>query len=228
VLQVMYSRVSGQAYSKIAAQCKLGHRLGMCNCVDAQQASGECHADAGKPCGTGANSSRPDTCSMNVPQYEELLQCIKRRENEIAQRENEIAQLRQAYQQQPNIFFGAAKHSLRSNKLPIDSGLQCAPVLSKVSGQAWSDFRRCTQKTQTPDFNENRQRPDRRHARKYPDDSSQPSTDFSDNRSTSESDSDTQKQRTGGCGVSIASDNHGQSHRRRDKTYGVTAKKMFG
>ena len=191
----------------------------MCNCDDAQQTSGECHADAGKPCGTGANSSRPDTCSMDVPQYEELLQCIKRQENEIAQRENEIAQLRQAYQQQPNIFFGAAKYSQRSNKLPIDSGLQCAPVLGKVSRQARSDLRQCAQKAQTPDFNENRQRPDRRHARKCPDDSSQSGTDFSDNKSTSESDSDTQKQRTGGCGVRIASDNYGRSHRRRDKTY---------
>ena len=83
---------SGPAY-KTFAQYSEGHCRGKSNYGDAQQL--ESARRAGKKV-TRANSSRPDTPVMDALQYEELLQRIKRQENEITQQENEIAQLRQA------------------------------------------------------------------------------------------------------------------------------------
>ena len=139
----------GPSYETLM-QCKVGHRRGMCDCDDTQQVSVSSarHANAGIWRDTGANSNRPDTCGIDVPQYEELLQCIKRQENEIAH-------LRQAHRQQSNIFIGASKYSHCSNKPPVDSGFHCVPVSSKVRTQARSDLCQCPQKAQAHDFNEN-------------------------------------------------------------------------
>jgi len=149
----LYNRVIRLACHMELVQCKLRHRRGMCNCDDAYQVSVSSarHADAGKRRYTGANSSRPNTCFIDVSQYEELLQCIKRQENKIAQ-------LRQAHRQQSNLFIGASEYSHRSNEPPVDSGFHRVLGSSKANTQARSDLCQCTQKAQAPDFNEKHQR----------------------------------------------------------------------
>jgi len=186
----------------------------MCNCDDAQQVSVSSvrHADAGIRHETGANSSRPDTCGIAVPQYEELLQCIKRQENEIAQ-------LRQAHRQKSNTFIGASKYSHRSNKPPVDSGLHYAPASSKASTQSRSDLCQCPQKAQAPDFNKNHQRHHRREARKRLDHSSSSSADSDDDRSASNSDNDIHRLPATVYNARDTSDNRRRLHRRQDKAH---------
>ena len=94
VTSYVESRDQSGREHKSFAQRREGHSRGRADYGDAQQI--ETARYPGKKRVTGANSGRPDIPVTNAPQYEELLQCIKRQENEIAQQENEISQLRQA------------------------------------------------------------------------------------------------------------------------------------
>ena len=66
-------------------KCKLGHLRGMCNCDDAQQVSVSSarHADAGIRRDTGANSSRPDTCGIDVPQSKNFFSVLNAKKTKL-------------------------------------------------------------------------------------------------------------------------------------------------
>jgi len=130
----------GPSYDTLV-QCKLGHRRGMCNCDDAHQVSVSSarHADAGKRRDTGANSSRPDTCVIDVPQYEKLFQCIKHQKTKLHSCTKPIDSKIIYLLVHLNIFIVVINHQLIL-------AFYCVPVSSKANTQERSDLCQCTQK----------------------------------------------------------------------------------
>jgi len=148
---------------------------------------------------------------MDAFHYQELLQCIKRQENEIAQ-------LRQACMGSQQELGGptiTSRYSHDDNNLPAKSGRKSGLSLEATNTKSQRDPRRREQNIQIMGTRGNRQQFDRQNTR-LDSDYSSPS---SDGKSTSDSDSDIRSQPRSGQGHCGVSDDRRHPSRRRDRTY---------